>query len=99
VKYSSRLGYSVHTELDKQGADTLTAGHYLHTTETWTTSKQKKIEANKGWAVTSQGMDGLEVCQHVLTTLASVLLTNALRKLRSYMPMKKKEKKNITSCG
>ena len=64
VKYSPRLGYYVHTELDKQGAATMQAITYEQLKHG---TKQAKFEANKGWAVTSNGMDGLEVCQNVLT--------------------------------
>ena len=50
--------------LDEQGADTMQAIIYAQLKHG---TKQAKFEANKGWAVTSNGTDGLEVCQNVLT--------------------------------
>ena len=50
--------------LDEQGADTMQAIIYEQLKHG---TKQAKFEANKGWAVTSNGTDGLEVCQNVLT--------------------------------
>lgn len=67
MNYSPRLGYYVHTELDKQGADTMQATTCEQMKQLKHGTKQAKFEANKGWAVTSNSADSLEVCQNVLT--------------------------------